>query len=95
MRQTDLTYGQLDKVLNSLGFSLRRGHGDPPSRVYDHKESGASFILPGYQDGDRVFEHHLVGARTTVDRFGVADPETFDAELRKCRSNGRQRVKEQ
>jgi hypothetical protein len=27
--------------------------------------------------------YHLVGARTTLDLFGVADPKVFDAKLQK------------
>jgi hypothetical protein len=32
---------------------------------------------------DFVLEHHLITARTTVDLFGIADPEVFDAKLEK------------
>src|SRR5262245_54104068 len=45
MTRTEVTYGQLDKVLLSLGFSCRLVKGDPPARVYEHKETGASFML--------------------------------------------------
>jgi hypothetical protein len=83
MRRTDVTYGQLDKVLRSLGFTCRLVNGDPPARVYDHKETGASFIIPPFPMSDFVLDYHLVGARTTLDLFGVADPKAFDAKLQK------------
>jgi hypothetical protein len=35
-----VTYGQLDKVLRSLGFSSLLVKGEPPALRYEHKESG-------------------------------------------------------
>jgi hypothetical protein len=82
MKQTDVTYRQLDKVLRSLGFSCRLVNGDPPARVYEHKESGAVITTPPYPMKDLVWDWHLVGARTTVDLFGIAEPKVFDAKLK-------------
>jgi hypothetical protein len=84
MKRTDVTYGQLDKVLRSLGFSSRLVNGEPPARVYDHKETGASFMMPPFPDADFVLDYHLIGARTTLDLFGIADPKAFDAKLQKA-----------
>jgi hypothetical protein len=84
MRRTDVTYGQLDRVLRSLGFSCRLLTDDPPTRVYEHKESGARITTPTFPMEDLVLDYHLVGARTILDLFGVADPKLFDAELRKA-----------
>jgi hypothetical protein len=83
MKRTEITYGQLDKVLHSLGFSCRVVKKEPPARVYEHEETGASLIIPPYPMTDFVFEHHLVSARTTVDLFGITDPKVFDAKLQK------------
>jgi hypothetical protein len=84
MKRTDVTYGQLDKVLRSLGFSCRLLKGDPPARVYEHKESGAVVMIPPFPESDFVLDYHLVGARTTLDLFGIADPKVFDAKLQKA-----------
>jgi hypothetical protein len=84
MKRTDVTYGQLDKALRSLGFSCRVLKKDPPTRVYEHKESGALITIPPFLMSDFVLERHLVVARTTVDLFGIADPEVFNAKLRKA-----------
>ena len=81
MKRTEVTYGQLDKVLRSLGFTCRLVEGEPPARVYDHKESGASIMLPPFPEKDRVLEYHLVTARVMLDHYGIADPITFDAKL--------------
>jgi hypothetical protein len=83
MRRTDITYGRLDKVLRSFGFSCRPTKREPPARLYEH-ETGATFIIPSFPETDFVLDYHLVGARTTLDLFGIADPEAFDAQLQKA-----------
>ena len=84
MKRTEFTYAQLDKVLRSLGFSCRLVKGDPPARVYEHKETGAYITMPPFPETDFVLDYHLVGARTTVDLFGIADPKAFDRKLEKA-----------
>ncbi len=84
MKRTEVTYGQLDRVLRSLGFSSRRLPGEPPARVYEHMDTGASFIIPFFSEADFVLDYHLAGARKTLDLFGVIDPKAFDAELQKA-----------
>jgi hypothetical protein len=84
MNRTDVTYGQLDKVLRSFGFTCRPGRQDPPGRIYLHEATGAVVMLPDYPDSDRVFEHHLVAARAELDHFGLADPSVFDSKLQKA-----------
>lgn len=84
MKRTKVTYGKLDKVLRSLGFSCRLVNGKPPARHYEHKETGAFLSVPPFSDRERVFEHHLVTARVLVDEFGIADPRVFDARLQKA-----------
>ena len=84
MKRTDVTYGQLDKVLRSLGFSCRLANLERPARVYEDKESGARILLPPFPEDDRVLEHHLILVRTTLDGFGIADPTAFAAKLQKA-----------
>jgi hypothetical protein len=69
--------------LRSLGFSCRLNQHEPPTRVYEHKESGALILVPSFPDEDRVLEHHLVTARVMLDHNGIADPTVFDARLHK------------
>jgi hypothetical protein len=83
MTRTDVTYGQLDAVLRSLGFSCRTSEQEPPARVYEHK-SGALFTTPPFAMNDLVLDYHLVAARTMADLFGIVDPKVFDAKLRKA-----------
>ena len=84
MKRTDVTYGRLDKVLQALGFSCRVLKKEPPTRVYEHKESGAWIMLPLFPEDDLVLDYHLAGVRTTLDGFGIADPTVFDAKLQKA-----------
>jgi hypothetical protein len=84
MKRTDVTYGQLDKVLRSYGFSCRVIEKDPPARRYEHKESGALVTVPPFPEDDLVYLHHLVGTRAILDLFGIADAKSFDAELHKA-----------
>jgi hypothetical protein len=84
MKRTDVTYGQLDKVLRSLDFSCRLVTLEVPARVYEHKASGALFTLPPFPESDRVLDYHLVAVRTILDANGIADPTTFAAELQKA-----------
>ena len=64
---TELTYGQLDRVLRSLGFSSRLVQGKPPARHYEHKKTGAFITLPPLPEQRHVFEHHLVTVRETLE----------------------------
>src|SRR5258707_1392924 len=91
MKRTDVTYGQLDKALRSLGFSCRLAKGEPPARVYEHQQSGAYISMPPFPESEFVIDYHLVGARTTADLFGIADAKVFDAKLQKAGRNGRRR----
>ncbi len=84
MNRTDVTYGQLDKVLRSLGFSCRLVEKEPPTRVYEHQATGAYFTLPPFPDDDLVLEHHLFKARMTLEYNGIAEPKVFEAKLRKA-----------
>ncbi len=84
MKRTDVTYGQLDKVLRSLGFSCQLVTLSVPTRVYKHEQSGAIIMMPPFPETDKVLDYHLLGARTTVDGFGIADAAAFDAKFRKA-----------
>lgn len=81
---THVTYGQLDKVLSSLGFSVRIVRTDKPARVYQHEETGALIPLAFLPDSKPVLPHHLGAVQATLDVYGIADPLDFAAELQKA-----------
>jgi hypothetical protein len=84
MKKTSVTFGQLDEVLRSLGFTCRLGDNDPPGYIYEHPMAGAMILLPSFAKADRIYEHHLAAARMELRDFGIADPATFDAKLHKA-----------
>jgi len=84
MKQSEATYGQLDKVLQALGFSCRPSKNGPPGRVYEHPKAGAMILLPAFAESEKVLEHHLVSVRVELDNFGIADPITFATKLQKA-----------
>jgi hypothetical protein len=84
MKRTDVTYGQLDSVLRSFGFTVRPGANDPPGHVYEHKNAGAIIMLPRFSETERVYEHHLAAAQSELESFAIADPKTFAAKLQKA-----------
>lgn len=84
MKKTDVTFGQLEKVLRAFGFVCRPGHNKPPGHIFEHPTAGALIMLPAFRKRDKIYEHHLLAARTELDNFGIADPTTFDAKLRKA-----------
>ena len=43
---SQVSYGQLDKVLRGLGFSCRTANLQTEALVYEHQETGAVIILP-------------------------------------------------
>jgi predicted RNA binding protein YcfA (HicA-like mRNA interferase family) len=83
-KRTNVTYGQLDKVLRSFGFSRREFERDGKGVQYKHKETGASIILPLFPADDYVLGYHMVAVRGTLEVYGVADPSLFDAKLQKA-----------
>ncbi len=83
MKRANVTYGQLDKVVRSLGFICWLSKKEPPARVYEHT-SGALFTTPPIPMDDFVMDNHLVAAQTILDLFGIADDKVFDSKLRKA-----------
>jgi hypothetical protein len=83
-KTTDVTYGQLDKVLRSLGFTCRDIKLNGDARVYEHKHTTAMFIFPAVPESHSVLDYHLLGVRTSLDLYGIADPAEFAARLKKA-----------
>ena len=84
MKRTNVTYGQLDRVLKSLGFSRRLLTKEPPAYRYVHKPSGALITVPPFPESDRVLDYHLVATRFILDNYGIADPTEFAAKLQRA-----------
>jgi hypothetical protein len=84
MKKSNVTYGQLDKVLRAFGLICRPGHNQSPGYIYEHPQAGAMILLPRFRRSDKIYEHHLADARVQLDYNGIADPTTFEAKLQKA-----------
>ena len=84
MKKTDVTYGQIDKVLRSLGYSCRVVTKNKPTRVYEREEPDTWIMLPALPKEEPAWDYHLLYVRTTLDLLGIADPTVFDAKLQKA-----------
>jgi hypothetical protein len=73
-----LTRGQLDTLLQQLGYTR---HDSEEMTVYFEKESDTLLPLPPAAPEEVVPLHHLMLARATSDRKGVAEKHQFDALL--------------
>lgn len=73
-----VTYGRLEEVLRSLGFTLR-GILDK-NKVFAHP-SGSLVIYPEFSLTEEVYPIHLLRARMAVENFGIADAADFAAML--------------
>ncbi len=77
-----VNYGQLDTVLRSYGFVTH----EPKKgvRVYTYPGTEALFPIPIRPADEQVSNWHIMGARMTVDAYGIGDPDEFDARLIKA-----------
>jgi hypothetical protein len=80
----EVTYGQLDRVMSSLGFSVRVVTAANKLRVYEHAGVGARLALAYHPDSDYVRPHHLAAVQGTLDVNGIADPLDFAAGLQQA-----------
>jgi hypothetical protein len=81
--KTDVTYGQLDKVLRSFGFTRHVFERNGKGVRYEHEQTGAQILLPWFPAKDHVLDYHLAAVRGTLDNFGVAEPSVLEAKLKK------------
>jgi hypothetical protein len=60
------TYAHLDKVLASLGFSVRMATVENKLRVYEHAEAGARLALAFLPDDDIVLPYPMAAVEGTL-----------------------------
>lgn len=66
-----VTYGRLDEVLRSLGFSVQNA--EKKARLYTEENTGAFLALPALPADMEVLPRHLLAVRTTLTVYGIAD----------------------
>jgi hypothetical protein len=79
---SEVTYGRLDEVLRSWGFSVQVADGK--ARVYEHKATGALIFFPDVSLAKPALPRHLGLARMTLELYGITTPMEFAASLLKA-----------
>jgi hypothetical protein len=82
MRKTNVTYGRLDGVLQSLGFSVRVEKGK--RRLYTHAETGAVMSLPDRKPSESAHATYLAAVRKVLADYDIADEVEFASQLQEA-----------
>ena len=82
MRKTTVTYGRLDSVLQSLGFSVRVEKGQ--RRLYMHEETGAIMSLPDGRPSEAANRTYVAAVRKVLADYDIADEVEFASQLQEA-----------
>jgi hypothetical protein len=80
---SEVTYGRLDEVLRSLGFSVHVIE-EKKARLYKEEETGALVALPLLPLDKEVLPHHLLAVRSILQAYGIAEAADFATKLQKA-----------
>ncbi len=80
----NVTYGKLDRVLRTLGFSCRTANLQSEAFVYEHQHTGAVVILPAAADRKKALPQHVAAVQATLAEYEIADPLALAGELQKA-----------
>ncbi len=83
MQTKPLTYAQLERLLNELGY--REVPTEEDARVFVNQEYDAVSVLPCAGGGDTARPHHLITLRKVAIERGIVDAETFANKLSEAR----------
>ena len=79
---TEATYGRMEEVLQTLGFSLCGV--EEKNKVYQHEATGALVVIPEFPAENAVLPRHLLAVKSILQAYGIADAAIFTAELQKA-----------
>jgi hypothetical protein len=82
MRRANVNYGQLDGVLQSLGFKVRIVKGK--SRLYKHEETGAVMSLPDRKPAESANATYVAAVRKVLSDCEIADKVEFASQLQEA-----------
>ena len=82
MRDSTVSYGRLDEVLVTLGFSVHVEQGK--HCVYAHEPTGALVTLPDRNRSELVSAAYLAAARKVLSDYGIANELEFASQLQKA-----------
>jgi hypothetical protein len=78
---TEMTYGRMEEILGSLGFTLRGV--EERNKVFEH-ETGALVIFPVFAPEAPVLPRHLLAVKSVLKAYGIVDPSGFMAYLQQA-----------
>jgi hypothetical protein len=78
---SQVTYGQLRRVLSAVGFQEVR---KPEGVALKHGESDTLFLFRPYEDSDRMQPAEIGHVRFLLDQRGLLEPESIEALLTKA-----------
>jgi len=70
-----LTLGELDRLLEKLGFVHRESNGS--HKLYRHSASKAMFVLPAISKGEIPVRYLTILKRLTIEQ-GIVDEKKFE-----------------
>jgi hypothetical protein len=76
---SEVTYGQLDKMLRALGFAVRVV--EPNNWEYLHGETGALIFLPIFPAEKPVLPRHRAAVRAVLEGYGIAEAADLAARI--------------
>ena len=79
MRIPKISYGQLDAVLQALGFSVRVDIGK--RRLYTHEATGALMSLPGRKPSETAHATYVAAVRKVLTDYGIVAEDDFALQL--------------
>jgi hypothetical protein len=79
---TEMTYGRMEEILQSLGFTFRGV--EEENKVFLHPATGALVIFPEFPPESPVLPRHLLSVKGILTAYGIAEPTAFTAELQKA-----------
>ena len=79
---TEMTYGRLEEVLHTLGFSPRGV--EEKNKIFMHQPTGALVVFPEFPPENRVLPRHLLAVKSILQAYGIADPAGFATELQRA-----------
>jgi hypothetical protein len=83
MQTEKITYAQLERLLNNIGY--RQVPSPPDARVFAYPEYDAVSVLPCADETEWARPHHLITLRKVAVERGIVDDKTFEKLLNEVR----------
>lgn len=79
---SEMTYGRMETVLGTLGFSFRGV--EEKNKIFLHDATGAVVIFPEFPPERPVLPRHLLAVKSILHSYGIADPVVFSTQVQQA-----------